>query len=173
MGDKILSFISGAKSLSAEINSNTDYRNNYIRVEKNTSQGVSYYDGTGSNSGIFMLDNVKNANSTTESHEYGHGLGLIAGTPDGHPINSDLRGKGQPGIMYARGTLVDAGYSYSPTLGAGTLNSKGQGVNTLDPDKRKVTQSDIDALGLDKLKFNASGQATIGTLTNQYHKKGD
>ena len=173
IGDKILSAISDTKSLSAEINSNTDYRNNYIRVEKNTSQGVSYYDATGSNTGVFMLDNVKNANSTTESHEYGHGLGLIAGTPDGHPLNLDLRGNGQPGIMYPRGTLVDAGYTYSPTSGASTLSSTGQGLNTLNPEKRKVTQSDIDALGLDKLKFNASGQATIGTLTNQYHKKGD
>lgn len=169
IGDRILSFISGTKSLKAEISSNTDNRNNYIRVENNTSQGVSYYDGTGSNTGVFKLDNVKNANSTTESHEYGHGPGLIAGTPDGHPVNTDLRKQGQPGIMYPRGTLVDAPFTYNQSAGASTS----AGANTLNPESRKVTQADIDALGLGKLQFNSSGQANLGTLTNQYHKKGD
>ena len=171
-GDKIISFLSGRKSLENEIKTNTDYSKNYIRVENNTSQNVSYYDGNG-NTGVFKKDNISSANSTTEGHEYGHGIGLWPGTPDSHPPLHNLIGKGQPGIMYPRGTLVDAPFTYNPALGASTVNSSGNGVNTLNPETRKVTQTDIDALGLDKLKYNSNGQATIGNLTNQYHKKGD
>lgn len=50
--------------------------------------------------------NVEQVGSSTEAHEFGHSLGLWPGTKKGHP-KENLLGKGQPGIMYPRGTIVD------------------------------------------------------------------
>lgn len=156
----------------AEVSANTDYKNNYIRVEETNSKGVSYMVGSssggGSNSGYYLLKNITADKSTTEGHEMGHGWGLdIAeyGTKDGHPADRDLRGQGQPGIMYARGTLVDPDYQWDPKAAAGAPGG------TVNPDKRKVLQSDIDGLHLDKLTFDANGQANLGKLTNTYIPK--
>ena len=59
----------------------------------------------GCNTGYFKLENLYKG-STTAAHEYGHTLGLQ------HPADLDLRGKGIPGIMYPRGTLVDPQFQY-------------------------------------------------------------
>jgi hypothetical protein len=146
-----------------EIAKNTDIKNNYIRVEEANSQGVSYMDGTNSNTGYYLLKNITKDNSSTEAHEMGHGYGVNPDTTDGHPLEHDLRGKGQPGIMHARGTLVDPEYQYNPKVPAGTYGG------TVNPDKRKVLQSDIDELSIDKLKFDKKGKANLGKLTNKHH----
>lgn len=146
-----------------EIGENKDIANNYIDV---VSSGIpiSYMDDTGSNTGQYLLGNISGANETTSSHEMGHGWGAVAGTPDGHPVETDIRGKGQPGIMQARGTIVDSQYQWDPKAPAG---AKG---GTLNPEKRKVTQTDINYLNLDKLKFDKDGKADLGKLSNRYHQ---
>jgi len=61
--------------------------------------------------------------------------------------------------MGARGTWVDPQYQYVPTAVPGANGG------TIDPEKRKVLQTDIDALGLDRLVFT-TGKAQLGSLTN-------
>src|SRR6202042_2541757 len=80
-------------------------RNNYFRIEEYSPAHVSFVDGIKCNTGYFKLDNLT-GHSTTAAHEYGHTLGL------NHPENLDIRGKGQPGIMYPRGTVCDPQFQY-------------------------------------------------------------
>jgi hypothetical protein len=142
-----------------EIVMNTDARNNYFRIEDYARGNISFVDGLGCNTGYFMLENLYKG-STTAAHEYGHTLGLD------HPSNLDIRGTGVPGIMYPRGTLVDAQYQYEPTKPAGVKGG------TIHPIYRKVFKEDIEALKLDKLRFN-NNKAIVGDFTNVYHQKHD
>ena len=143
---------------------NTDIKNNYVKFTK-SGIAVSYMDGAGSNTGEFLIKNVNNAKSTTEAHEFGHGYGLE------HPTDTDLRGKGQPGIMYPRGTLVDAKYTYDPKKGDSKVDpTTGARSNTVNPIYRKVTQQDINNLGLDKIKYDPkTGAGQLGKLSNIKH----
>lgn len=146
-----------APSLSPQtIFENTNPRNNYFRIEAYAHGNISFVDGLGSNTGYFKLENLLN-NSTTAAHEFGHTLGLE------HPKNLDIRGEGQPGIMYPRGTLVDPPFQYDPNVPAG-LNG-----GTLNPFSRKVLQSDIDDLSLSKLNFDKKGFAVIGNFSSVWH----
>lgn len=138
-----------------DIYQNLDPRNNYFRIEEFALGNISFVDGLGCNSGYFKLENLYKG-STTAAHEYGHTLGLE------HPADLDLRGKGIPGIMYPRGTLVDPQFQYEPDKPAGTKGG------TLYPIYRKVLQSDIDDLKLDRLAFE-NRQAIIGEFTNVWH----
>jgi hypothetical protein len=138
-----------------DIMSNRNPRNNYIRVEEYAHGNISFVDGLGCNTGYFKLENLYK-NSTTSAHEYGHTLGLP------HPHDLDIRGKGQPGIMYPRGTLVDAEFQYDPLVKAG---EKG---GTIYPIHRKVHQNDIDDLKLNSLIKNK--QPIIGKLSSVYHE---
>jgi hypothetical protein len=138
-----------------DIYQNLDPRNNYFRIEEYALGNISFVDGLGCNSGYFKLENLYKG-STTAAHEYGHTLGLD------HPVDLDLRGKGVPGIMYPRGTLVDPPYQYEPDKPAG---SKG---GTLYPIYRKVLQEDIAHLRLQQLRFE-NGKAIIGEFTNYWH----
>ena len=148
-----------ARSLTPEmIFTNTNPRNNYFRVEEFATGNISFVDGVGSNTGYFKLDNLLN-NLTTAAHEYGHTLGLD------HPEILDIRGKGVPGIMYPRGTIVDAIYQYSPV--ALPLAPGG----TMNPFNRKVLQGDIDHLNLHRLAYNRNGVAVIGNFTNVWHQQ--
>ena len=146
----------------SDVTGNKDIKNNYFKVVE-SGIDISYADGLGSNTGQFLLKNIAADGSTTEAHEFGHGWGAVQGTADGHPVDRDLRGDGQPGIMNARGTIVDPQYQYDPKA------KPGEKGGTLNPDKRKVTQQDINYLNLDKLKYDKNGKANLGSLSNVYH----
>lgn len=137
---------------------NLNPRNNYFRVEEISPVHVSFVDGIKSNTGYFKLDNLFN-NSTTAAHEYGHTIGLE------HPDTLDIRGKGQPGIMYPRGTICDPIFQYDPA--AEPLKPGG----TINPYTRKVLQSDIDHLRLHHLRWDKKGFAVLGDFSSIYHGK--
>jgi hypothetical protein len=140
-----------------EIIENTDPRNNYFRIEAFSSTNISFVDGLGCNSGYFQLDNLYKG-STTAAHEYGHTLGLD------HPADLDFRGKMVPGIMYPRGTLVDAQFQYNPNGKAGDSSNGG----TMHPKYRKVRTEDIALLKLHKLDFR-NNKAIVGEFTSIWH----
>lgn len=140
-----------------EIYQNLDPRNNYFRIEEFAHGNISFVDGLGCNSGYFKLENLYKG-STTAAHEYGHTLGLE------HPQDLDLRGKGVPGIMYPRGTLVDPQFQYNPEGRAGDSSNGG----TMHPMHRKVLKRDIELLKLHKLDFE-HGKAIIGAFTSIWH----
>lgn len=135
---------------------NQNPRNNYIRIEDYSIRNISCMDAIGSNTGYFQRNNLYGG-STTAAHEYGHSLGLP------HPGDLNFVGKGRPGIMYPRGTLVDPEFQNDVTAIAG-----GPG-GTLNPRHRKVMQADIDHLQLDKLIDREI--FVIGKFTNVYHER--
>lgn len=138
-----------------EVLQNTDPRINYFRIEEYVNGNISFVDAIGCNTGHFKLENLY-VGSTTAAHEYGHTLGLD------HPLNTDLRGKGVPGIMYPRGTLVDPEFQYDPSKPAGATGG------TMHPMYRKVSQQDIELIKLNRLSF-IDGKAIVGEFTNVYH----
>ena len=147
-----------APNISPEvIYENTDPRNNYFRIESFAGTDISFVDGIGSNTGYFKLDNLLN-NSTTAAHEYGHTIGLH------HPRVLNIRGKGTPGIMYPRGTIVDPAFQYDPL--AAPLERGG----TINPFTRKVLQEDIYNLQLKKLNFK-NRFAVLGEFSSIWHHK--
>ncbi len=138
-----------------DIRTNLNPKNNYIRIEDFCETNISFVDGLGCNTGYWLLENLYKG-STTAAHEYGHTLGLP------HPIDMDYRGKGAPGIMYPRGTLVDPQYQYEPDKPAGTKGG------TMHPMHRKVRQTDIEMLNLHKLSFS-NNIAIVGDFTSIWH----
>ena len=138
-----------------EVLQNIDPRNNYFRIEDFVHGSISFVDGLGCNTGYFLLENLYKG-STTAAHEYGHTLGLD------HPRHLDIRGQGVPGIMYPRGTLVDARYQYDPAVPAG------QKGGTMHPMYRRVKGEDIDNIRLHRLDFY-NNKAKVGEFTNIYH----
>jgi hypothetical protein len=138
------------------IQNNTNPINNFVRIEEWHPQHISFVDGLGSNTGYYLLTNLY-TNSTTAAHEYGHTLGLD------HPTDMDYRGKGAPGIMYARGTLVDAAFQYDPNANTGAQGG------TMHPIHRKVKAMDIEDLNLQNLNYN-NNKAVIGKFTNVWHE---
>lgn len=138
-----------------EVLQNTNPRNNFFRIEEYVHGNISFVDGLGSNTGYFKLENLY-AGSTTAAHEYGHTLGLD------HPRLLDIRGRGVPGIMYPRGTLVDAQFQYDSTKPAGVTGG------TMHPVHRRVKAEDILNLKLHRLRFEHR-RAIVGGFSNVYH----
>lgn len=138
-----------------EIMANDNPRNNYFRIEEFAHGNISFVDGLGCNTGYFKLENLYKG-STTAAHEYGHTIGLE------HPTNLDLRGKGVPGIMYPRGTLVDAQFQYDPTKPAGVTGG------TMHPMYRKVQQQDIELLKIERLDFS-NIEVVLGDFSSVWH----
>jgi hypothetical protein len=138
-----------------DIYQNLDARNNYFRIEEFARGNISFVDGLGCNSGYFKLENLYKG-STTAAHEYGHTLGLE------HPRQLDIRGKGVPGIMYPRGTLVDPEFQYESDKPAGTKGG------TMHPMFRRVLQLDIESLNLHKFSFE-NGRTILGEFSNIWH----
>lgn len=141
-----------------DVMSNTNPRNNYFRIEDFAHGNISFVDGLGCNTGYFLMENLYK-NSTTAAHEYGHTLGLP------HPDDMDIRGMGTPGIMYPRGTLVNAEFQYDPQAASG---AKG---GTLYPIHRRVKQSDIDNLEL--YRIVNSKDKIIGRFSSVWHEAHD
>ena len=134
---------------------NQNPKNNYIRIEEYSRLNISCMDGIGSNTGYFQRNNLYTG-STTAAHEYGHSLGLP------HPKDLNLVGKGRPGLMYPRGTLVNPEFQndvHALPVGPG---------GTLNPQHRRVMQADIESLQLKRLI--ESEIFVIGKFTNQYHE---
>ena len=140
-----------------EILSNTDPRNNYFRIEEFAIDNISFVDGLGCNTGYFKLENLY-PGSTTAAHEYGHTLGL------NHPTDLDLRGKGIPGIMYPRGTLVDPQFQYNPAAISGDNTNGG----TMHPKFRKVQDRDITQLKLERPDYR-NNMAILGEFSSIWH----
>ena len=115
---------------------NTNPRNNYFRIEEYASGNISFVDAVNCNT-----------------------IGLE------HPEDLDIRGRGIPGIMYPRGTIVDSIYQYDSTAEA-----FGPG-GTINPATRKVLQQDIDDLKLHKLHFNRKGMAVLGAFSSIWHER--
>lgn len=138
-----------------EVLQNTNPRNNYFRIEEFVIGNISFVDGIGCNTGYFKLENLY-PGSTTAAHEYGHTIGLD------HPPILDIRGRGVPGIMYPRGTLVDPPFQYDPAKPAGVTGG------TMHPMHRKVMAADIQHLQLHRLPFR-NRRAVVGEFTNIYH----
>jgi len=132
--------------------------NNYFRVEEYAHGNISFVDGLGSNTGYFKLENLLQT-STTAAHEFGHTLGLD------HPADTDLRGKGKPGIMYPRGTFCDPEMQYDPLAEAGAYGG------FMNPVHRTVNKQDILNLRLDRLHFDDFHRAIVGDFSSLYHER--
>ena len=138
---------------------NDDPSKNFFRIEEFSAIDISFVDGIGSNTGYFKLQNLLHT-GTTAAHEYGHTIGLE------HPSILDIRGTGAPGIMYPRGTIVDAAFQYNPAAPAGV----GELGGTMDAAKRKVTEGDIHALQLHRLRLKKGDVKMLGDFSSQYHE---
>jgi hypothetical protein len=137
------------------VTQNRQPKHNFIRIEDYAHRNISVMDAVGSNTGYFLRDNLY-PGSTTAAHEYGHSLGLP------HPADLNIVGKGIPGIMYPRGTLVSPEFQYDPKV------RPGEGGGTLNPVFRKVRQQDIDLL--DIAGWLEKDRYVLGKFTNKYHE---
>ncbi|MPR33952.1 hypothetical protein [Salmonirosea aquatica] len=78
------------------IATNDDFRNNFIRLEKENIITRSFMGfGLGDNAGHWIVSDHL-GHSTTAAHEFGHGLGLD------HPTRLDFRGTGTPPPSWLR-----------------------------------------------------------------------
>ena len=143
-----------------DIFENRNPKNNYFRIEEFApGDDISFVDGIFSNTGYFKAGNLY-PGSTTAAHEYGHTLGLE------HPENRDLRGKGTPGIMYPRGTLVNPEFQYNPAASI----EKDEAGHTMHPMHRRVLKEDIDNLKLGSYNLSAGKTIVIGQFSSVYHE---
>jgi hypothetical protein len=136
------------------VQTNTDYRNNYIRIEQENILKRSFMGNElGGNIGHWLIgDNL--GESTTAAHEFGHSLGLD------HPTDVDLRTRELPPPMMApRGTLVQPRFQWNPTVNAGEFGG------TMKPIYRKVCAEEVTQIFVGKT-FSADGTLNLGILSN-------
>ena len=136
------------------VQNNNDYRNNYIRIEKENFLTRSFMGNEiGANAGHWLIsDNL--GESTTAAHEFGHALGLD------HPADFDLRQRELPPPMMApRGTLVKARFQWNSSVNAGEFGG------TLKPFYRKVSAEEVVMIFEGKT-FNKDGTLNLGVLSN-------
>ncbi len=113
---------------------------NQVRIEKKLRTGDrSYYQLSGRRGVFYTSDDL--GRSTTAAHEYGHGLGL--GHDDTHQPDAKV-----PGIMFARGTLVDPRFQWN------TSATPGAPGGCINPAIRKVRAEDIAKLDVSGLRFS-------------------
>jgi hypothetical protein len=136
------------------VQNNSDYRNNYIRIEQDNILKRSFMGiGLGGNIGHWLISDNLGA-STTAAHEFGHSLGLD------HPTEVDLRDRESPPPMMApRGTLVKSGFQWNPTVKAGEFGG------TMKPIYRKVCAEEVAQIFAGKI-FDENGTLNLGILTN-------
>jgi len=141
---KSIDFLPGAPKVAGEILTNKDIRKNFYRVES-TSKGSETTTDVGGNSSFF----------------FGANTGYISSEQ-----NARTGGTTVPHEM---------GHGW----GAGHLKYDGKTKNMMNTERqlgsgakdRKVTQSDIDDLGLENLNFDENGKADVGSKTNMYYDK--
>ncbi|RYU95407.1 hypothetical protein [Emticicia agri] len=136
------------------VQTNTDFRNNFIRIEQNNILKRSFMGNElGGNIGHWLIsDNL--GESTTAAHEFGHSLGLD------HPDDVDLRNRELPPPMMApRGTLVKAKFQWNPTVNAGEFGG------TMKPIYRKVGAEEVEMIFTGKT-FEKDGTLNLGILSN-------
>ncbi|MBP5548539.1 MAG: hypothetical protein J6X58_06595 [Bacteroidales bacterium] len=111
---------------------NTDPKNNFIKVERGPKGKSSYtkmhdgISGYGGNSfGFNTRDDLEN--STTPSHEYGHGLGLY------HPTEDHSNSTDRPDIMIPRNTPYGTRWSME----------NGDGERVVNPNSRRVSPQNV------------------------------
>jgi len=159
---------------------NTDYKNNYIRVE---DLGADYASRMGYNNGIFNTKRDFNGTYGTATHEFLHSLGLTNLNVDNHSydkeidVNPPVNGhsttgivlNGQPDIMTAKGTLVPEKY------GTGiAYNYKGNRYKSIDTKFRIVRAKNINDIVRHKSFESVNGVKTMKLgdgLTNRIYDK--
>jgi len=152
---KIIS--TGEAMLRAAVNLN--FRNNFIRVERENHITRSFMGyGLGDNVGHWLTtDNL--GTSTTAAHEFGHCVGLD------HPAILDFRGSTTPPpIMAPRGSLVDPHFQWNPQAIPGEFGG------TMNPKYRKVTAEEV-LLILKDLSFENNTNLHLGQISNTLFDK--
>ncbi|HTO15519.1 MAG TPA: hypothetical protein VLZ83_07095 [Edaphocola sp.] len=139
-----------------DIFNNKDPELNFFRIEEFVNGNISFVDEINSNTGFFKLENLYKG-STTAAHEFGHTIGLV------HPRYCDLRGKGIPGIMYPRGTLVDPQFQYDPNISAGLTGG------TMHPKFRKVWKEEVAMLKINPNYHIDESHFVLGDFSNVWH----
>lgn len=142
-----------------DIFQNRDPRKNFFRIETFVNGNISFVDAINCNTGFFKLDNLYHG-STTAAHEFGHTIGLV------HPHHLNLRGKGTPGMMYPRGTIVDPEYQYDPSA------PPGQPGGTLHPQFRRVWKDEVAMLQVNE-HYTIDNGWVIGDFSNIWHEPHD
>jgi RHS repeat-associated protein len=152
----------GPSNLPIEIMFNKSYKNNYIRVEEKTGEGRGTssidnlpHSNLNGNTGVWKYAQL-NSESTTDSHEFGHLLGLE------HSSTKAPCCITPPSIMLTEENDKQVEEQYQLT--------EEDGTKTLDTQKRQVTQNDINNLGIQNIIF-VNGKGTIGNLSNLYHNQ--
>ena len=104
---------------------NTDPKNNFIRVARGPKGKSSFTLGKGNSFWFNVNDDLEN--STTPSHEFGHGLGLS------HPIVDLSETTERPDIMVPRNKRYGIYWSIKNSAG----------VRVVNPNSRRVTEKNV------------------------------